>query len=71
MLAGHYLVNQKYVVVVLRTINFIITWLLLFRMVHAFTCAGMLPSQYTHLSEFAGVGVVGHAYIRRGLLFCA
>lgn len=35
------------------------------KMVHAFTCAGMLPSQYIHLSTFSGIGVVGHAYIRR------
>ncbi len=39
-----------------------------FRMVHAFTCAGMLPSQYDHMSQFVGIGCVGHNYIRRGKL---
>ena len=31
---------------------------------------GMLPSQYTHLSMFSGIGVVGHTctYIRRSCL---
>ncbi len=36
-------------------------------MVHSFTCAGIIPSQYIHLSTFAGLGTVGHAYIRRGI----
>ncbi|XP_064383612.1 uncharacterized protein LOC135332186 isoform X1 [Halichondria panicea] len=35
------------------------------KMVHSFTCAGIIPSQYIHLSMFAGLGTVGHAYIRR------
>ena len=38
-------------------------------MVHAFICAGILPSQYAYLSMFSGIGVVGHAYIRRGLIY--
>ena len=29
--------------------------------------AGVLPSQYIHLSQFAGLGTVGHAYIRAGI----
>ena len=37
-------------------------------MVHAFTCAGVLPSQYDHMSQFAGIGCVGHNYIRRSKL---
>ena len=66
--AGHCLVNQNYVVVVLRMI---ITRLFLFRLTHTFTCTEILPSQYTHLSKskFTGVGVVSNTYIRRGCLF--
>ena len=36
------------------------------RCVHAFTCAGILPSQYNHFSEFSGMGVVGKRYIGTG-----
>ena len=36
-------------------------------MVHSFTCAGILPSQYIHFSKFAGIGVVGHVYINHGM----
>ena len=43
------------------TINFLIC-----RLVHAFTCAGILPSQYISFCNFAGMGVVGHWYIRQG-----
>ena len=42
-------------------------------MVHSFTCAGILPSQYIHFSKFAGIGVVGHGYIKHGMFlsfFC-
>ena len=35
-------------------------------MVHGFTCAGILPSQYMNLNKFAGIGRVGGSYIRRG-----
>ena len=35
-------------------------------MVHAFTCAGVLPSQYTKMTQFGGLGCVGEAYIKRG-----
>ena len=35
-------------------------------MIHSFSCAGILPSSYIRLSSFAGLGTVGHAYIRRG-----
>ena len=35
-------------------------------MVHSFTCAGILASQYINLSQFAGLGTVGNAYIRQG-----
>ena len=37
-----------------------------FRMVHAFTCAGVLPSQYTNMMKFAGIGFVGEGYINQG-----
>ena len=36
------------------------------RLVHAFTAAGLLPSQYTHLSQFAGIGSVGYWYMSKG-----
>ena len=29
------------------------------RLIHAFTCADILPSQYMHFSKFATLGVVG------------
>ena len=36
------------------------------RVVHSFTCAGMLEVQYTKLCKFASIGAVGHHYIRTG-----
>ena len=51
-----------------KKITYYACWYNYYRMVHAFTCAGMLPSQYTHLSMFSGIGVVGHAYIHRDYL---
>lgn len=38
-----------------------------YRFVHAFTCAGILPTQYIHFSKFAGVGKVGYGYIKQGI----
>ena len=38
------------------------------RLVHAFTCAGILPSQYIHFCQFATLGVVGKWYIQQGEL---
>ncbi len=35
-------------------------------MVHAFTCAGVLPSQYINFSSNAGLGKVGAWYISSG-----
>ncbi len=35
-------------------------------MIHGFTCAGMLPTQFIKLSRFAGIGTVKHGYISRG-----
>ena len=51
-------------VIVITVESFI---LLICRMVHGFTCAGVLPSQYTNLTKFAGLGTVGQSYIRRGI----
>ena len=36
------------------------------RLIHGFTCAGMLPSQYYHFSQFSGIGVVGSWYVKAG-----
>lgn len=41
----------------------------LYRLVHAFTAAGIIPSQYIHLSSFAEMGVVGKWYINNGMYF--
>ena len=41
---------------------------LLCRMVHAFTCAGILPTQYINFCKFAGIGGVKKSYIHSGLL---
>ena len=43
--------------------------LLISRVVHAFTCAGILPCQYHKYSQFAEMGVNGMWYIRSGDLF--
>ena len=40
--------------------------LLWFRLVHAFTCAGILPRQYTKFSKFAELSVVGKLFSKRG-----
>lgn len=39
-------------------------------MVHSFTCAGILPSQYIKMSTFMGMGHVGHGYMKKGRLLC-
>ena len=36
------------------------------RLVHGFTCAGVLPTQYINFARFSGIGSVGHGYIRQG-----
>ena len=38
-----------------------------FRIVHAFTCAGILPSQYVHFSAHAKLGTLGAWYITSGV----
>ena len=40
----------------------------LYRLVHAFTSAGMLPSQYIRFSKFAGLGEISHWFIRKGIM---
>ena len=45
----------------------------LHRLVHAFTAAGVLPSQYKRMCQFAEMGTVGKNYINKGNLaqnFC-
>ena len=37
-----------------------------FRLVHSFTCAGILQTQYMKLSLFAGLGSVKNDYIQQG-----
>ena len=36
------------------------------RMIHGFTCAGMLPTHYIKMSRFAGIGTAKHGYISKG-----
>ena len=36
------------------------------RLVHGFTCAGVLPTQYINFAKFSGTGSVGYGYIRQG-----
>ena len=36
------------------------------RMIHGFTCAGMLPTQYIKMSRFAGIGTIKRGYISKG-----
>ena len=38
--------------------KFYLYYKFVYRMVHAFTCAGMLLSRYTHLSMFSGIGLL-------------
>lgn len=37
-------------------------------MVHSFTCAGILPTQYIKLCNFSMIGTVGQKYIRKGIV---
>ena len=43
--------------------------LCILRLVHSFTCAGMLQTQYIKFSLFAGFGTVKNAYIRQGGIY--
>ena len=61
--AGHYVINQKYIdTLFLLCINFTF----LDRLVHSFTCAGILQSQYIKLTSFARLGIIQNGYIRHG-----
>ena len=60
--------NQKYVNKC-RLSGELTQILLISRVVHAFTCAGILPCQYHKYSQFAEMGVNGMWYIRSGDLF--
>ena len=63
LLGGRYLINQKFV----RDAMLLQCLLILFpRMIHSFTCAGVLPSQYIHLCANANLGNVGSRYIASG-----
>ena len=38
-----------------------------FRMVHAYTCAGILPTQYINFCNLAGIGGMKKSYIYSGV----
>ena len=38
-----------------------------YRLVHSFTCAGILQTQYIKLCRFARLGTINNAYIRQGI----
>ena len=61
VLAGHYLASQKQVAAQHQVI--ILLALHACRLIHAFTCAGMLPSQFINFCKFAEIGVVSNKYI--------
>ena len=37
------------------------------RLVHSFTCSGMTPTKFMNFSKFAGLGIIGSRYIRKGI----
>ena len=64
LFGGRYLANQKYVNTCASNVCNMTRGFLHFRMVHAFTCAGIPPTQYINFCNFAGIGG------RRDLLLC-
>ena len=48
-------------------VHFLYTLYYLYRPVHSFTCAGMLPVQYSTFSQFAELRVLGTSYISRSM----
>lgn len=56
--------NQKYVFSFLCTVA---SYHCCHRMVHSFTCAGVLQTQYEKLSSFAGLGTLRNCYVRQGI----
>ena len=66
VLGRQYLINKsKILIPPLSNASFIVENV--YRMVHAFTCAGVQPSQYTKMTQFGGLGCVGDAYVRRSM----
>ena len=66
VLGTQYLINQSKVLIPpFCNASFIVENV--YRMVHAFTCVGMLPSQYTKMTLFGELGCVRDAYVRRGM----
>ena len=57
------MINQKLVYAIRLYVDVIINC----RLVHAFTCAGIIPSHYIHFCDFAGIGKVGKWYIQSGM----
>ena len=71
VLAGHYLASQKQVAMLMycTTCQHLVIILLALhacRLIHAFTCADMLPSQFMNFCKFAEIGVVSCKYIHSG-----
>ena len=66
---GHYLVNQKYILGYRSSIIHvtIMANILLCRLVHSFTSAGMIPTQYIKFGEISGLGHVSKSYIQDGM----
>ena len=58
------MVNQKYVFLYCHICGVVTRTFL--RLVHAFTAAGLLLSQYTHFSQSTGIGSVGYWYMSKG-----
>ena len=62
--SAHYLVNQKYAFITMY--NYIHHFSYLFRLIHSFTCAGLLQTQYIKFCQSAGLGTVQNGFIRHG-----
>ena len=59
-------INQKYILG--KRDNYVTYFICCgVRMVHAFTCAGMLPVHYKNMTSFAKIGPVGECYISHGI----
>ena len=68
---GHYLVNQKYVLIfVFFVFVFFTENYYSYRLVHSFTSAGMIPAQYFKFGKMSGLGCVSKSYIHNGMV-CA
>ena len=66
VLAGHYLASQTQVAMLMYCTTIILLALHACRLIHAFTCAGMLPSQFINFCKFAEIVVVSNKYIHSG-----